>query len=230
MRFRPIAIATVAALAAALIVSAVAGAQLVPIWRNELETTPQRSELIKLFGRACKRSGTEEALRVELGKKTDSCSYRTPVVGRNLEIAATERLLSGTPKPLQRKAYLAVQLRAGGGDKYELRAFPLQRKAQILKVSEAGTKYLAVGKNVKTFGAINEPTVVRLRAINGAGAEKGTTKLTAWVGQTMVGEATDETPAELEGESAAVAIGATKVAEGLVGSVDDVVVRVPSGY
>ncbi len=230
MRSGHIAIATFAALAAVLLSSAVAGAQLVPIWRNELATTAQRSELIKLSGAVCKRGGTEESLRVALGKKTDSCAYRTPVVGRNLEIAATERLLSGTPKALQRKAYLGVQLRAGGGNKYELRAFPLQRKAQLLKVSEAGTKYLAVGKGIKTFGALNEPTVVRLQAIAGVGPEKGTTKLVGWVGKTMVGEASDETPAELEGESAAVSIGATKIAEGLVGSFDDVVIRVPSGF
>jgi hypothetical protein len=219
---------SLAALAAGLLVCAVAGAAMVGIYRNGLETKPQRAEMLKLFGRSCKRGGGEDAVRILLGKKTDSCAYRTPVVGRDLELAATERILSGTPKPLQRKAYVAVQLRAGGGDKYELRAFPLQRKAQLIKVSEAGTKYLAVKKNVKGIGGINEPTVVRLRVEKTAGAASA--KIAAFVGPTVVGEVTDEAAGEVTGEFSAVSVGATKIAEGLSGSIDDLVVRVPVAF
>ena len=55
------------------------------------------------------------------------------MLGRDLEISATERLLSGTPEALQRKAYLGLELRAGAGAKYQLLAFPLQRKVQLVK-------------------------------------------------------------------------------------------------
>lgn len=219
---------SLAALVAGLLVCAVAGAEMVGIYRNGLETTPQRAELSKLFGASCKRGGGEDAVRVLLGAKTDSCAYRTPVVGRNLELAATERILSSTPKALQNKAYVAVQLRAGGGNKYELRAFPAQRKAQLLKVSEGGTKYLAIKKNVKGIGAINQPTVVRLRAEKAAGEASAT--VTAFVGPEVVGEVSDEAAGELTGEFTAVSVGATKVAEGLTGSIDDVVVRVPVAF
>lgn len=217
-------ISTAAALVALLAVTA-ASAAMVGIYRNGLETQPQRAELIKLFGRSCKRGGGEDAIRVLLGKKTDSCAYRTPVLGRDVELAATERILSGSPKALQRKAYVAIQLRAGGGNKYELRAFPVQRKAQLIKVSEAGTKYLAVKKNLKAIGGINEPIVVRLRVEKGAG--DGTATVTAYIGPELVGEASDETAGELTGEFTAASIGATKIAEGLSGSIDDLVVRVP---
>jgi hypothetical protein len=219
---------SLAALAAGLLACAVAGAAMVGIYRNGLETKPQRAEMLKLFGRNCARGGGEDAIRVLLGKKTDSCAYRTPVIGRDLEIAATESILSGTPKPLQRKAYVAVQLRAGGGDKYEVRAFPLQRKAQLIKVSEAGTKYLAVKKNLKEIGGINEPTVVRLRTEKTATA--GTATVTAYVGPTVVGEVTDEAAGEVIGEFSAVSVGATKIAEGLSGSIDDLVMRVPVAF
>lgn len=219
------AAASLAALAAALLVCANAGAEMVGIYRNGLETTPQRAELTKLFGHSCKRGGGEDSVRVLLGKKTDSCAYRTPVVGRNLELAATERILSGTPKALQRKAYVAIQLRAGGGNKYELRAFPMQRKAQLIKVSEAGTKYLAIEKNLKAIGGINEPTVVRLRVEKTAGDASAT--VSAFIGPELVGEVTDEAAGELTGEFAAVSVGANKIAEGLIGSIDDLVVRVP---
>jgi hypothetical protein len=218
---------SLAALVAGLFVCAVASATMVGIYRNGLETKPQRSELVKLFGRSCKRGGGEDAIRVLLGTKTDSCAYRTPVIGRNLEIAATERILSGTPKVLQRKAYVAVQLRAGGGAKYEVRAFPVQRKAQLIKVSEAGTKYLAVMKNLKGIAGINEPTVVRLRVEKGAGAAAA---VSAFVGPEVIGEVSDEAASELKGEFAAVSVGATKIAEGLSGSIDDLIVRVPVAF
>ena len=219
------AAASIAALAAGLLFCAVAGAEMVGIYRNGLETTPQRAELVKLFGRVCKRGGGEDSIRVLLGAKTDSCAYRTPVIGRDVELAATERILSGTPKALQRKAYVAIQLRAGGGNKYELRAFPRQRKAQLIKVSEAGTKYLAIKKNLKAIGGINEPTVVRLRVEKAAGDASAT--ISALIGPEAVGEVTDEAAGELSGEFAALSVGATKIAEGLVGSIDDLVVRVP---
>ncbi len=217
-----------AALLAGLLACAVAGATMVGIYRNGLETKPQRSELVKLFGRSCQRGGGEDAIRVVLGKKTDSCAFRTPVIGRNLEIAATERILSGTPKPLQGKAYVAVQLRTGGGDKYEVRAFPMQKKAQLIKVSEAGTKYLAVKKNIKEIGGVNEPTVVRLRVEKAAG--EASAAVAAYVGPTVVGEVSDEAAGELSGEFSAVSVGATKIAEGLIGSIDDLVVRVPVSF
>jgi hypothetical protein len=222
------AAASMAALAAGLLVCAAAGAAMVGIYRNGLETQPQRAEMVKLFGRSCKRGGGEDAIRVLLGKKTDSCAYRTPVLGRNLELAATERILSGTPKALQRKAYVAIQLRAGGGDKYELRAFPVQRKAQLLKVSEAGTKYLAIKKNLKAIGGINEPTVVRLR-VEKAGGDAGAA-IAAYIGPEVVGEVSDEAAGELSGEFAAASVGANKIAEGLSGSIDDLVVRVPVSF
>jgi hypothetical protein len=210
---------------AALVFATVAGADMVGIYRNGLETKPQRSELIKLFGRSCKRGGGEDAIRVLLGKKTDSCAYRTPVIGRDLEIAATERILSGTPKALQNKAYVAVQLRTGGGNKYEVRAFPMQKKAQLIKVSEAGTKYLAVKKNVKEIGDINAPTVVRLKVEKTTG--EASAAVAAYVGPTVIGEVSDEAAGEVTGEFSAVSVGATKIAEGLIGSIDDLVVRVP---
>lgn len=223
------AAASLAALVAGLFLCAAAGAAMVVgIYRNSLETTPQRSELLKLVGRNCKRGGGEDAVRVVVGKKTDACAYRTPVIGRDLELAATERILSTTPKALQRKAYVAVQLRVGGGSKYELRAFPVQRKAQLLKVSEAGTKYLAIEKGMKAIGGINQPTVVRLRVERAAGEASAT--IAAFVGPEPVGEATDEAAGELSGEFSAVAVGATKIAEGLVGSIDDLVVRVPVNF
>ncbi len=102
-----------AALVVGLLSCTVAGAAMIGIYRNSLESLAQRSQLVKLAGANCARAGVGDGMRITLGKKTASCSFRTPVLGRDLEIAATERLLSGTPENLQRKAFLGLELRAG---------------------------------------------------------------------------------------------------------------------
>jgi len=220
-----------AALAAGVLVCSTAGAAMIGIYRNSLDSTAQRSQLIKLFGRSCARGGGDTTLRVTIGKRTDACSYRTPVLGRDLEIGATERLLSGTPKTLQRKAYLAVELRAGGGAKYQLLVFPLQRKVQLIKVTPDGSEYLAIEKSVSTVMGINKANTLRLRAINTrTGAEKGQAKLFGYIGRDLVVEATDEGAGELTGRASAVAVGATKGGNGIIASIDDVVIRVPSPF
>jgi hypothetical protein len=218
------------ALAAALLACAVASAAMIGIYRNSLDSKAQRSQMVKLSGQSCARSGAAGALRIALGKKTGSCSLRTPVLGRDLEIAATERLLSGTPKSLQRKAYIGLELRAGAGAKYQLLAYPLQRKIQLVKVSAEGTEFLAIAKNQPLLG-LNKANVLRLRAINiTSGPERGSAELRAYLGSTQVAEATDEAAGELSGRAAGVVVGASKGGEGVIASVDDLVVRVPSPF
>lgn len=223
--------AFLAVLAVGLLACAVAGAAMIGIYRNGMETLAQRSQLVKLAGRNCDRAGANGAMRITLGKKTAACSFRTPVLGRDLEIAATERLLSGTPADLQRKAFLGLELRAGGGAKYQLLVFPRQRKAQLIKVTPDETKYLAIARNEQAVKGINEANVLRLRAVNAAsGPEKGQARLFAYVGKTLVGEAVDDGAGDLTGRNSTVVVGTIKNGNGIVASVDDVVVRVPSPF
>ncbi|HYQ79470.1 MAG TPA: hypothetical protein VEP91_10230 [Solirubrobacterales bacterium] len=220
-----------AVLAAGLISSALAGAAMIGVYRNSMETLGQRSELVKLSGANCARAGANGAMRVTLGKKTAACSFRTPVVGRDLEIAATERLLSGTPENLQRKAFLGLELRAGGGSKYQLLVFPRQKKAQLIKVTGEAVKYLAIAKNEKAAMGINEANKLRLRAVNvTSGPEKGQARLFAYIGNKLVGEAVDDGAGDLSGRASSVIVGTIKNGNGVVASVDDVVVRVPSPF
>jgi hypothetical protein len=220
-----------AALVAGLLVCAVAGAAMIGVYRNSMETLAQRSQLVKLSGSNCARAGVSGAMRITLGKKTAACSFRTPVLGRDLEIAATERLLSGTPENLQRKAFLGLELRAGGGSKYQLLVFPRQKKAQLVKVTAEGSKYLAIAKNEKAVMGINEANNLQLRAVNvTSGPEKGQAKLFAYVGTTLVGEAVDSGAGDLTGRASTVIVGTIKNGNGVIASVDDVVVRVPSPY
>lgn len=227
MRLRLTA-ASLAVLLASLAVVSGAGAAMIGIYRNGMETAAQRSQLVKLSGRSCMRGGANAALRIVIGRRTKECAYRTPVIGRDLEIAATERLLSGTPRSLQRKVFLAVQLRAGGGARYQLAVYPLQRKAQLRKVLADGTiEYLAIVKNESAIRGIDEANKLRLSAID---VEAGQARLLASVGGKPVADVTDTTAGELSGRASGFSVGAATGATGAVASVDDVVVRVPSPF
>jgi hypothetical protein len=230
MRIRIVAL--LAALATALLLASSAGAEMIGIYRNSMESTAQRAQLLQLAGRSCTRGGSDSALKIAVGKRTEECAYRTPVIGRDLEIAATMRLLSGTPEPVQKKAFLALELRAGGGAKYQLLVFPLQQKAQLRKVLATGeVKYLRIAKEEEAVKGVNMANGLRLRATNvTSGPEKGTCRLFAYVGPTLVAEAVDTGAGELTGRASAVAVGALKNGSGVIASVDDVVVRVPSPF
>jgi hypothetical protein len=219
------------ALVVGLLTCAVAGAAMIGIYRNSMASLAQRKQMVKLSGHSCDRAGVAGAMRITIGKATSSCSFRTPVLGRDLEIAATERLLSNTTPALQKKAYLGLELRAGDGAKYQLLVFPGQRKAQLVKVTKEGTKYLTIAKNEKAVLGTGEANKLRLRAVNvTSGPEKGKAELFAYIGGTLVGEAKDEAAGDLTGRASAVIVGTVGNGKGIVASVDDVVVRVPSPF
>lgn len=215
-----------------LLAATVSSAALIGIYRNGMATTAQRSQAVKLSGARCSRGGLGQALRVVVGKRTKECAYRTPVIGRDLEIAATERLLGATPKPLQHGAFLAVNLRSGGGGRYQLAVYPLQTKVQLRKfLPEGGVEYLDIEKNVAGVKGLDMANELRLRAFNlTEGEEKGDCRLLAFVGGKLVAEAVDEGAGELTGRASGFSVGSAKNAKGLQASFDDIVVRVPSPF
>jgi hypothetical protein len=225
--------AIAAALVVALALAGSAGAALIGIYRNNMETEAQRGQIAKLFGERCGRGGSTTAFRVLVGKATGECAYRTPVVGRDLEIASVARLLSKTPKPVQRKAFLALDLRAGrDGSRYQLVVFPLQRKAQLRKVlADGSVKYLHIEKNVEAVQGADRANQLRLRAFNvTSGPEKGNCQIFAYVGTQLVAEVTDPAAGELKERASGFSVGAVGNAKGTIASFDNVVVRVPSPY
>jgi hypothetical protein len=229
LRFTAVSLAV---FAGALVLVAGAAGAMIGIYRNGMETTAQRGQLIKLSGRSCTRGGANHALRIAIGKRTGECSYRTPVVGRDVEVAATERLLSGTPKSLQRKMFLGLVTRAGGGARYQLAVYPLQQKVQLRKyLGDGSVKYLAIEKDVSAVKGVDKANQLRLSALNlTSGPEKGQCHLLASVGGTVVADVADPNAGELTGRASGVAIGSAKNSSGVIASVDDVVVRVPSPF
>jgi hypothetical protein len=228
---RPLRTGALAALLAATVFSSTAGAALVGLYRNPMESRAQLGEILKLSGQSCDRSGTGHALRVTVGKRTEECSYRTPVVGRDLEIAATARLLSSTPKSLQKSSFVALDLRAGGGARYQLAVFPTQRKAQLRKIRSGGSvEYLDVEKGLSMVRGLDKANELRLRAFNiTKGDEKGNCRILAFIGGQRVSNVVDDA-ADLTGEASGFSVGSAKVAKGAQASFDDVVVRLPSPF
>jgi hypothetical protein len=225
--------AVLAVLACGLGATTAAMAAPIGVYQNTMGNDAQREQLRKLNGKSCSRGGSEDALRITVGKRTSECSYRTPVIGRDLEIATTARLLSGTPKALRKQAFLAVDLRAGEeGAHYQLAVYPLQRKAQLRRtLADGSVRYLKIAKGVETIKGINEPNELRLRAFNVTnGPDKGSCHLLAFVGRELVADVTENGAGELQGRASSVSLGAGKSAKGLVGSFDDVLVRVPNPF
>lgn len=218
--------------AAALLLAASSAAALIGIYRNGLATTSQRSQMIKLSGPHCARGGLGKSLRIVVGKATKECAYRTPVIGRDLEIAATERLLSDTPKPLQHGSFLALNLRSGGGGRYQLAVYPLQRKAQLRKaLPGGGIEYLDIEKNVPQVKGLDAANELRLRAFNlTEGPEKGSCRLLGFVAGKLVAEATDAAAGEMSGRASGFSVGSAKSAKGAEASFANLVVRVPSPF
>ncbi len=220
-------------LASLLTFAASAGADLIGVYRNTMESKGQLGQITKLSGERCARGSAAGAFTITIGKATKECSYRTPVLGRDLEIAATMSLLSRpqVPMSVQRSAYLAVDLRAGGGARYQLAVYPLQGKAQVRKVLADGKiEYIDIEKDVAGIGGLDKATQLRLRAFNATGDAKGTAQLLAFVGDKLIAEVSDATAGELSGRASGFSLGSAKVAKGAQASVDDVLVRVPSPY
>jgi hypothetical protein len=231
MRPRIAAVSVLVAVAALALAASAAGA-LIGVYRNAMDSDGQRGQIVKLFGDRCGRGGSSDALRILVGKRTKECAYRTPVIGRDLEIAAVGRLLDSTPMPVQRKAFLALNLRAGGaGARYELAVFPLQRKAQLRKVlSDGRIEYLHVEHGVATRG-VNRANELRLRAFNvTAGPEKGSCRVLAFVGGEAVADVVDSAAGDLQGRTSGFSVGAVGNAKGATASFDDVVVRIPNPF
>jgi len=229
MRMRVIGTALAVAIASAALAAA-SGAALIGIYRNGMETPGQRSEPVKLSGERCGRGGSEHAFRVVVGKRTRECSYRTIVIGRDLQISATTRLLSKTPRQVRRRAFLALTLRSGDGAHYQLLAYPLQRKTQLRKTLPDGSvRYLQIAKNVKAIKGVDKANKLRLRAFNlTSGPDKGRCRILAYVGKLEVADFVDRAAGDLKGRASGFAVGATRKAKGTAASFDDVVVRVPN--
>ncbi len=216
-------------LATTLAFTAPAAASLVGIYRNNLDNEAQRAQIVRLYGERCAQAPLGSSLRLIVGKRTRECGYRTPVLGRNLEIAATERLLASTPKPLQRVAFIGLNLRGGeDGSGYQLAVYPAQGKVQLRKVLPGGgVRYLAIVREASAVKGVEAANALRLRAFD---TGPSSCRLLAFVNGKLVAAVTDESARDLQGRASGFSIGALGVAKGASAGVGNVLINVPSPF
>jgi hypothetical protein len=224
--------ALIVALFAVAAVAATALAAAVPIYSNDMSSIAERGQLRKASGRNCDRGGSEVALRVDVGRRTAACIYRTPVIGRDLEIFSTERLLSGTPASIRGRIYLGLGLRTGGGGGYLLQVFPVRRTWQLRREEPGagGGSVLASG-NSRRIEGVDDANRLGLRAFNlTRSSDPDDCRLVATVNGERLAVATDPGAGPLRGRFSTASVGAARNANGAVASFDDVLVRVPDPF
>jgi hypothetical protein len=209
-----------------------AGAALVGLYRNSMESDSQRGQIGKLSGDRCGRGGSPNAFRITVGKATSECAYRTPVVGRDLEIFSTARLLSGTPASIRGRVYIGLGLRDGGGGHYLLQVFPVRGTWQLRREAPGpGGGSLLDSGNSRRIEGVNDANRLGLRAFNLTGtSDPDDCRLVATVNGQRVAVVTDRDAGPLEGRLSTVLVGSTRSANGAVASFDDVLVRVPDPF
>jgi hypothetical protein len=222
---------TSAALAAlaALTLGGVASAT-VAIYASDMSTAGHRKELVKVGSGHCGRSGKAKVLKARVGKQTQQCSYRTPVVGRNLQIVATERLLSGTPDSIEGRVFVGVGLRIGSKGGYEFVAFPAKGTFQLRKKapSSGEVTVIAHGESGAVKG-INKANKLRLQAFAGGG---GDLRLVGLIGGRKLAAVTETSneAAKIPGSFSTILVGSNSSAKGASASFDDLQVSVPDPF
>ncbi len=218
-----------AAIVSIVVASTAFGSGVITIYSNKLMSNNSQAAMIKTAGNECIRGGSASAFRIRLGKRTAECAYRAPVVGRDLDISATARLLAGTPKKMQKRINLSLSLRTGDGGRYQLAVFPIQRKFQLRKILPNDTrKFLKVGKRVSAIRrVIGRSNALRLQAFV---TKPGKCRVIVIINKKIVGKVKDDNCAPLKGRFPSISVGSSNIAKGAVGSFSDLRVRVPNPY
>ena len=220
----PLAVLGSAAAAAAAVGAAI------PIYANDMSSAGARGQVVRLSGSECDRGGSSGTLKVTVGKGTRECQLRTPVIGTNLDIIATARLLSATPSEIQSRVFVGVALRDGNDGQYQLAVFPKKGSFQLRRdvPPDSSRTLLAHGKSsvVKDVG---KPNKLRLQAFSSA---DGATRVTAFVNGRKLASVVDDahTATSLSGRFSTLAVGSEKAAKGAAASFDDLTVAVPDPF
>jgi hypothetical protein len=226
---RPFRIAIPLAAVSSVAVAAAATGAVIPIYSNDMASTAARSQLIHFGGGKCSRGGGT-ALKVSVGAGTRECQLRTPVIGSNLDIKTTARLLDGTPSSLQSSVYVAVGVRDGSDSQYQLAVFPKKGSFQLRRdLPPNGDRTLLAHGDAAAVKDVGQPNKLRLQAFP---SPDGGTRVTAFVNGRKLASVLEDahTASTLGGRFSTVAVGAAKAAKGASASFDDLTVAVPDPF
>lgn len=209
-------------------------ASAITIYKNELNTSERQAQITKFAARgsSCSRQPRPAAVRVKVGRGTNECFMRIPVVGKSVEVSAVGRLFKATPKAIRGRTYVALSLRSStNGARYQLAVYPAARKFQLKKILPDGTvRFFAAGKASRIKG-VGEANRMTLRAFNGVGgAPSSTARLVASVNGKRLAFADDVEGSSLSGTAATFSVGSTRPAKGALASFGSLAARIPDPF
>lgn len=203
------------------------------IYNNSMRSAAGAAKIRKYGKKAnCSHKGSTKSLRVKVGKSTRECFYNVPVVGRDLQASITARMFKQTPKGLQKRTWLAVNVRQGtDGSRYQFAVLPRQQRFSLRKVYPNGkVKHLAHGKD-KKIRTVAKANRITLRAYNGVGKlPSGTARLVGIVNGKRLALFDDQHGNELTGRDTTISIGSNKGAKGAFGSFIGARVAMPDPF
>jgi hypothetical protein len=193
------------------------------VYSNGFHSRADFKEIKRTGGKKkCDKSFGNNAMRASVkGKRL--CEFLTPVVGDaprpNHVVAVKGKVLrKQTAKPLREGAYLAVKLRLGGGDSYELRIRPKGKKFQLLRNPSSGA--ISEKGRSKAIRPIKDSNKLRLE-VKGA-------RVRAFVNGKRLAAVEDPNPEAVGGRKVAFGIGSRKNSnKAVVGRFERIRVGIP---
>lgn len=194
----------------------------VTIYENEFEARGQVNELTKSGDAKCTSKLSKKAAAITVGKNTNECAYRTPIIAREVDIAAEATLDAKTPKNLQNKVFLSVYVRAGDTGAYQLAVYPGRKQWVLSSISGTGDGAQRTVVQEKEASFIRKPgkeNRLRLRAF--------ASSIIGSVNGHQVVRFDDPNAAALTGRNTLVSVGSTKPVAKAVGLFDTIDIGVP---
>lgn len=214
-----LALLTVAALAT------VASA-FVTVYSNSFSSKRDYKQVVRVGNgsKACKRSWVEnrKLMRIDLGKGPAVCTYKPPVQGDGAlpdhRFDVDGRILKETAKAIREDAYLSIAVRVGGGDRYELRVFPKQKRYELRRQPNAAG--FPDNGNDPAIGKLGQLNKMRLSAVGN--------DIKAFVNGVQLADVNDVNANELTGVKLEFSVGSEADSKkNTVGVVDKLRVAVP---
>jgi hypothetical protein len=221
---------------AALVAGAVAQAAPIPVASYQFQSQDDVNAFQKVGGAACKRKWVaNQALGIGVGRSTNSCTYRSSVVGDSSAQYSDQGMVGtttvgGGTKKLQKKSFVGIGVRWSCSAGYILRILPNAHKWQYFRDPKgaAGPKLVSAGSG-KFIKVGSKPNTVAIRAFSLGGAS---TSVIASVNGTGVVSATDSGADQPDGRQTVITAGAkgSGAGTGITGVFDNVIVQVPNPF
>jgi hypothetical protein len=222
---------------AAVIAAAAAQAAPIPVANYTFQSMDDVNAFQRVLGAKCKRRWAgNQALGIAVGRDTNSCAFRSSVVGDSSSaqadqgMVATTTVSAGSNKKLQSKAFVGVGVRRSDTAGYFLRILPNSHKWQYVRDPKgSAAPDIAAAGNGGFIKVGSKPNVIAIRAFSYGGT---TTSVVASVNGTPVVSTTDTGADQPDGRQTVVTTGAkgSGAGTGITGVFDNVIVQVPNPF